>query len=199
MTCCITRSTIGRESIRTTPRRRRRDHLVYERMIGEVVLRPAVGRRERADGRSVRPRSSRSGGLGSDRAAVGGDRRSQRGAERQPHAINADPYGEGWLVKLARRSRSEPRLRCWMPPRIEHAWLARLRRSESLHRNHPPHRGLDAMLEETALSSVQEIFDRQIPEAVRIAPRARSAAGPLPEQEGLRDFSEIAAVNTSAR
>jgi glycine dehydrogenase subunit 1 len=56
---------------------------------------------------------------------------------------------------------------------------------------------LDAMLKAIGVGSVQEIFDRQIPEAVRLG-RALELPDGLPEQEVYAHLRELAARNTSA-
>jgi glycine dehydrogenase subunit 1 len=56
---------------------------------------------------------------------------------------------------------------------------------------------LDAMLATVGVSSVQEIFDRQIPEAVRLGRELDLPQG-LGEQEVYAHLSELAARNTSA-
>src|ERR1700730_13676144 len=56
---------------------------------------------------------------------------------------------------------------------------------------------LDAMLKAIGVGSVQEIFDRQIPEAVRLG-RALELPDGLPEQEVYEHLRELAARNTSA-
>jgi glycine dehydrogenase subunit 1 len=56
---------------------------------------------------------------------------------------------------------------------------------------------LDAMLAAIGVSSVQEIFDRQIPEAVRLRRELDLPQG-LPEQQVFAHLSELAARNTSA-
>jgi glycine dehydrogenase subunit 1 len=56
---------------------------------------------------------------------------------------------------------------------------------------------LDAMLATIGVASVQEIFDRQIPEAVRLR-RALALPDGLPEQEVYEHLRELAARNTSA-
>jgi glycine dehydrogenase subunit 1 len=56
---------------------------------------------------------------------------------------------------------------------------------------------LDAMLSAIGVGSVQEIFDRQIPEAVRLG-RALDLPEGLPEQEVYEHLRELAARNTSA-
>jgi glycine dehydrogenase subunit 1 len=56
---------------------------------------------------------------------------------------------------------------------------------------------LDAMLKAIGVGSVQEIFDRQIPEAVRLG-RELDLPDGLPEQEVYEHLRELAARNTSA-
>jgi glycine dehydrogenase subunit 1 len=56
---------------------------------------------------------------------------------------------------------------------------------------------LDAMLAAIGVSSVQEIFDRQIPEAVRLGRELELPQG-KPEQEVYAHLAELAARNTSA-
>jgi glycine dehydrogenase subunit 1 len=56
---------------------------------------------------------------------------------------------------------------------------------------------LEAMLEAIGVGSVQEIFDRQIPEAVRLS-RALDLPEGLPEQEVYEHLRALAARNTSA-
>jgi glycine dehydrogenase subunit 1 len=56
---------------------------------------------------------------------------------------------------------------------------------------------LDAMLKAIGVDSVQEIFDRQIPEAVRLG-RALNLPDGLPEQEVYEHLRALAARNTSA-
>jgi glycine dehydrogenase subunit 1 len=56
---------------------------------------------------------------------------------------------------------------------------------------------LDAMLNAIGVGSVQEIFDRQIPEAVRLR-RALDLPDGLPEQEVYEHLRALAARNTSA-
>jgi glycine dehydrogenase subunit 1 len=56
---------------------------------------------------------------------------------------------------------------------------------------------LDAMLAAIGVSSLQEIFDRQIPEAVRLT-RALDLPEGLPEQEVYEHLRALAARNTSA-
>jgi glycine dehydrogenase subunit 1 len=58
------------------------------------------------------------------------------------------------------------------------------------------HADLDAMLSAIGVGSVQEIFDRQIPEAVRLR-RALDLPEGLPEQEVYAHLRELAARNTS--
>src|ERR1700692_2087659 len=53
------------------------------------------------------------------------------------------------------------------------------------------------MLAEIGVGSLQEIFDRQIPEAVRLR-RALNLPDGLPEQEVYEHLRELAARNTSA-
>src|SRR6195256_5886732 len=53
------------------------------------------------------------------------------------------------------------------------------------------------MLEAIGVGSVQEIFDRQIPEAVRLG-RALDLPEGLPEQDGYEHLRALAARNTSA-
>ena len=64
------------------------------------VLRAAGGRDDARQGRALRRGRVGEGRLRRDRAAVGGDRRGQRRLVGDPGAINEDPYGEGWLVKI---------------------------------------------------------------------------------------------------
>jgi glycine dehydrogenase subunit 1 len=56
---------------------------------------------------------------------------------------------------------------------------------------------LDAMLATIGVASLQEIFDRQIPEAVRLG-RALALPDGLPEQDVYEHLRELAARNTSA-
>jgi glycine dehydrogenase subunit 1 len=56
---------------------------------------------------------------------------------------------------------------------------------------------LDAMLAEIGVGSLQEIFDRQIPEAVRLR-RALELPDGLPEQDVYEHLRALAAANTSA-
>jgi glycine dehydrogenase subunit 1 len=59
------------------------------------------------------------------------------------------------------------------------------------------HADLDAMLAAIGVGSVQELFDRQIPEAVRMRGALQLADG-QPEQEVYEHLRELAARNTSA-
>ncbi len=56
---------------------------------------------------------------------------------------------------------------------------------------------LDAMLAAIGVGSLQELFDRQIPEAVRLGRELRLPAG-LPEQDVYEHLRDLAARNTSA-
>jgi glycine dehydrogenase subunit 1 len=56
---------------------------------------------------------------------------------------------------------------------------------------------LDAMLAEIGVGSLQEIFDRQIPEAVRLG-RPLALPDGLPEQDVYEHLRSLAALNTSA-
>src|SRR3984893_12703579 len=56
---------------------------------------------------------------------------------------------------------------------------------------------LDAMLAEIGVGSLQEIFDRRIPEAVRLS-RALDLPDGLPEQDVYEHLRALAARNTSA-
>ncbi len=59
------------------------------------------------------------------------------------------------------------------------------------------HADLEAMLAAIGVSSVQEIFERQIPEAVRLGRELELPRG-KPEQEVFAHLAELAARNTSA-
>ena len=77
--------------------------------LGEVVFfdPPEVGQ-GRAQGRPVRRGRVRQGRLGRDRAAVGRDRRGQRGARRAtPRRSTRTPTTTGWMVKVRLSDPSE--------------------------------------------------------------------------------------------
>ena len=136
------------------------------------VLRPARRRHDAQQGRLLRRGRVGQGRLGRDRAAVGRDRRGQRGARREPRDDQRGPLrrglaGQGAPGRPLRARGAAGRRRL---PRD--AWLARLAAAvEPLHRHHR-RQDLDAMLAAIGVGSVQEIFDRQIPEGVRLGPRA---------------------------
>ena len=79
----------------------------------------------------------------------------------KPEAINEDPYGDGWLARVklsdpSREGRPARRGRLLQEPVL----------SEHLHVDNP--RGPRAMLAEIGVASLEELFDRQIPAAVRL-------------------------------
>ena len=76
--------------------------------LGEVVFYdpPEVGDHGE-QGPALRRGGVGQGRLRRVRAALGRDRRGQRGAGRRPRSINSDPYGDGWLVKVKLSDPSE--------------------------------------------------------------------------------------------
>ena len=76
--------------------------------LGEVVFYdpPEVGAHG-DQGPGLRRGGVREGGVRRVRAAVRRDRGGERGAGDSPENVNADPYGEGWMVKVKLSDPSE--------------------------------------------------------------------------------------------
>ena len=88
------------------------------------LLRSAGGRHARSPRTSPTPRSSPSRpSRTSSRRCRGRSSRSTRRWPKPREAINEDPYGEGWMVKVRLADPARPR-RCWTPPPTARAgWL----------------------------------------------------------------------------
>ncbi len=118
-----------------------------------------------------------------------------------PETINEDPYGAGWLVRVRLRDPAESE--SLLDAEAYAASLADARPSgpdagSTLTATPPPPTPIarDARRDRRR-RSVQELFDRQIPEPVRLR-RALDLPAGLSEQEVYAHLRELAARNVSA-
>ena len=115
-----------------------------------------------------------------------------------PEAINDDPYGEGWLVKV-QLSATRPSARTLLDatPTVT-AQAGRLSREHLSRYTAVTAADLEAMLAAIGVGSLEELFDRQIPAGVRLGRAARPARRACPSRRSTRTCATLAARNTSA-
>ena len=111
----------------------------------------------------------------------------------KPEAINEDPYGEGWLVRVKLSDPGEKDGLLDAAAYTEEPFLSR-----APTRRQPP-RTSRRCSPRSASRSLEELFDRQIPAAVRLRPRARPAGRAWPSRTSTRTCATLAARNTSRR
>src|SRR5271170_4012433 len=121
--------------------------------------------------------------------------RSTRPSRRTPGSSTRTPTARGGSSRCACPIPPSAS-RCSTPPPTWRRWRARLLERLSRYTAITP-ADLDAMLAAIGVGSVQEIFDRQIPEPVRMH-RALELPDGLPEQEVYEHLRALAARNVSA-
>ena len=112
-----------------------------------------------------------------------------------PENINNDPYGDGWMVKVKLSDPRRPKA-CSTPAPTRRR-SPESRRTLLTQYTAVTDADLAEMLSAIGVSSVQELFDRQIPADVRLG-RALDLPAGLPEQEVYGHLRELARKNVSA-